>query len=362
MTNCHQGRRILGAGRFIAFGVCVVTGAVGCGAGSPQQSEHASKSRVDLQAFQGRFTVVDSLVLEEPENVVTINPLMFMDPRGGFLIVENGEEQVRVYSRTGELKDVFGEGTGKADSLRAPTGAGRLANGDIIATSLLSRRLTIIPAQQQKPVRFIETPIRLLEGVQVLNERQVLLTGPDAPYAKTLLHIWDLSRGEIVKSFFPPPKQLDSNVVLILGRVHTASRGDRIAALHSLSDTLFFCDRAGTVLFSVHIPVEPFSVPKGPLPRINSMEKRREWIDQWTLLSDVFWIDDDELIVQWVMGSRRHAVYGLVQMDTTGRQIWTMARTPRLLGVRDDRFLFQDPNSDAPNRLIVAARKGAFLN
>jgi hypothetical protein len=312
---------------------------------------------VDFEAFQARFVTVDSLALEEPGTVVTINPLLFRDPRGGFLVVENGEEQVRVYSEQGKLRDVFGEGTGRADSLRAPTGADRLPNGDIIASSLLSKNLTVVPAERDKPVWHIETPLRLLEGITVLNEDQVLLTGPDAPYPMTLLHVWDLSRGEIVTDFFPPPRHLDSNVVLILGRVHTAIRGDRLAVVHSLSDTLFVFDRAGTAISAVHIPVEPFRVPKGPLPQVSSLEKRREWTDQWTFLSDVFWVDDENVIVQWARGRRRHAAYGLVQINTSGRQVWSMTRTPRLLDVRGDRIVFQDPKSDFPNRLIVATSK-----
>ena len=310
-----------------------------------------------MPSFQQNFSVVDSLVFQERAKVVTINPLVFPDQDGGFLVVENGEHQVRVYSRTGELKEVFGDGAAEARSLRAPTGAARLGNKEIVATSLLSNRLTIIPAPPDQPVRYSETPIRPLEGVQVLDEHQLLLTGPDAPYAKNMLHIWDLERRGITRSFFPPPSHVDSNVVLVLGRVHVASRGDRLAVLHSLSDTLFLYDHAGSLVSSIHVPVEEFNAPKGPLPTINSTEKRQEWANQWTLLWDVFWGEDNTLIVQWVKGRRGQATYGLVQMDTAGRRIWALARTPRLLGVRDGRFLFQGSAPTAPNRMVVAVRR-----
>ena len=357
-----RGRRNSNVLRFWSLGVYVVTAALGCGdsAGDrdSRESEPDATTGVDLQAFHQMFTVVDTLVLEQPENVARSFPLLYMDPQGGFLIADPPANQVRVYSRTGELEEVFGAGSGKADSLRAPSSAARLENGDIIAANAMSGRLVPIPIRHEEDVLPLETSLGRLRLLQVLEERKILLTGRDATYARNLLHIWDLSRGEIVKSFFPPPQHLDSDVVGTIGRgVYAASRGDRLAAMHSLSDTLFFFDRAGTELFSAHIPVEPFLVPEGTLPNIGSMAGRQEWIDQFTFLIDVFWIADDELIVQWASGSGDHSVYGLVGMDTTGRQIWSKARTPQLRGVRDAGFFFQDPNSAVPNRVVVAIRK-----
>lgn len=347
--------RRLGPWGLLLVGAVLVAVAPGCI--SERAAATTIPTGVDQAAFSARFDVADSLVLEEPGSVVTINPFVFRDPRGGFIVVENGEEQVRVYSATGALEDVFGEGTGRADSLRAPTGADRLPTGEVIATSLLSRRLTVVAPDHNLPVQTLETTLRLLEGVVALGDGKVLLTGPDAPYARSLLHIWDLDKGVGVRSFFPPPRQVDSNVVLVMGRVHTAMRGDRIAVVHSLSDTLFLFDRSGVPEGTVPIPVAAFDVPKGGLPRINSLEKRRAWTDQWTVLSDVWWIADSVLVVQWSRGRKRHATYGLIQLDLTGKVLWFMDRTPRLMDVRQDRYIFQDPRADSPNIWIVALER-----
>jgi len=356
------GRRNSYVLRFWSLGVYVVTAALGCGDSGDdrdsRESEPDATSGVELQAFHQMFTAVDTLVLEQPENVARSFPLLYMDPQGGFLIADPPGNQVRVYSRTGELEDVFEGGSGKADSLREPSSAARLENGDIIAANAMSGRLVPIPIRHEEDVLPLETSLGRLRLLQVLEERKILIAGRDAAYARNLLHIWDLSRGEIVKSFLPPPQHLDSNVVETIGRgAYAASRGDRFAAMHGMSDTLFFFDHAGTQLSSVPIPVEPFLVPEGTLPNIGSMAERREWIDQFTFLIDVFWIADDELILQWASGSGDHSVYGLVGMDTTGRQIWSTAGTPLLRGVRDDEFFFQDPNSAVPNRVVVAIRK-----
>jgi hypothetical protein len=310
---------------------------------------------LDLEAFNRHFTVIDSLSLQEVGSVVTVNPILTPDSRGGFFVVEEAEEQVRVYSERGQLEKVLGEGTGRADSLRAPTGADRLESGDIIATSLLTSNLTIVPADSGKPVWQMRTPLRLLEGVLVLDDERVLLTGPDLPYPQALLHIFNLSSDSMIKSFFPPPAQVDSNVALVLGRVHVALRGNRVAAVHSLSDTVFLFDRLGTLQSSVRIPIDSFNVPER-LPDIEALPERRAWIDSRLLLWDVFWDGDDALIVQTVRGRRSNAEYSIVRMDALGRQSWAIHRSPRLLTVRDSLFYFQDPGTSLPNRLIVAVR------
>jgi hypothetical protein len=337
----------------LAMAVAVVGAASGCSAGSGDANQVAAG--VDLNAFHSRFTVVDSLVLEEAGSAVMIDPIMAMDSKDGFLIVEEGEQHVRVYSASGELRKVFGAGTGKVDSLRGPTGAARLENGDIIATSLMTDKLTFVPQSDTVPVRRVSTHLRLLEGVLVLSDHQVLLTGPDLPYPRALLHIYDVSADSLVKSFFPPPAHVDSNVALTLGRVHVADRGGRLAVVHSLSDTVYLFDRLGVLQSSVPIPIDSFTVPAG-LPEINSLAKRRQWIDRRTLLWDVFWVGERELMVQTVMGRRSDAVYTLVQLDTTGRRMWRIERSPRLLGVRDGKYYFQDPSSRLANRLIVATQ------
>ena len=360
MTHRRRERVIVAIHRLWALCLCLVTGAGACGEarrnGGCRPSELNSAPCVDLQAFQQIFTVVDRLVLEERDNVVTTTPNMFMDPHGGFLIADPRADQVRLYSRTGELEDVFGAGTGRADSLRYPYCADRLANGDIIAAPTLVGGLAIIPTAQEESTQYIGTPILRLFGVRVLDERRILLIGRNGPYPSNLLHIWDLPSNQIVKSFFSQPKHLDSTVVHTLGFAQAWSRGDKIAAIHRLSDTLFVFDRSGTELTGVPIPVDTFMAPEGRLPNISSMAERQRWIDQFTFMDHLFWIDDDELIVQWVSGSGVHIVYGLVQMNLTGQLVWTLTGTPRLLGFRDAEYFFDDPNSDAPNQLIIAAK------
>jgi hypothetical protein len=341
----------------LLLGVGLAATTVKCGGDPAGRNDQATlpgpPSAVDWSTFQQLFTVRESVVLQERHDVVTVSPVMIVSPQGGFLIADRREHQLRVYARTGALERVMGAGTETADSLHRPHGADYLPNGDIIATNLAPGRLTLVPARTAESAQFIPVPLTPLHGVLALDDHRVLLMGKDAPYPTHFLHIWDLRSRKIVRSFLPPPRQLDTMVVSTFGRGHAARRGSRLAVVHELSDTMRFFDLDGNELSRIRIPSD-LILPRGPAPSLTSPEEGIAWADQFTFLSDVFWICDDQLIVQWSFGSGDHLSWRLAQVDTAGREQWSLARTPRLFGVRDGEFLFQDPHPGAPNRLIVA--------
>jgi hypothetical protein len=353
-------RRCTRARARLLLGLWLATATVQCRGDHEESGDQGtpsdSQSAVDWSAFQQLFTVRESVVLEERHNVVTVSPVMVMNADGGFLIADRREHQLRIYARTGALERVIGAGTETADSLRRPHGTDYLPNGDIIATNLAPGRLTLVPARQEDSAQFIPVPLTPLHGVLALDDHRVVLMGKDAPYPGHFLHIWNLRDRKIMRSFLPPPQYLDSMVVRTFGRGHATRRGDSLAVVHELHDTLCFFDLDGNELSKVRIPAD-LVLPSGRAPRLNSPAEGMAWADQFTFLSDVLWIADNEVVVQWSLGSGDHLSWGLVQMDTAGHRQWTLAPTPRLLGVRDGEFVFQDPHADAPNRLIVAHRR-----
>jgi hypothetical protein len=294
------------------------------------------------------------LVLQESPDVTTIFPIMTLEEDGGILVSEHREDQVRVYSSTGALLAVLGRGMENGSSIHRPYQADRLPNGSIAVTSVAPSRLHVVSASSGQPSRDIDVPIRPLFGVVALDSFRLLLIGWNGRYPTELLHIWDLRSGRVVKSFFPPPTGIDSNVVNALGQARVARHGERIAAIHQLCDSLTLFDLQGRAQRRMALPVSAFRVPHGPLPDLASPAERIAWADQFTYLLDVFWFDSTRLVVQWVTGSGPEAVFGLVQVDTLGRQVWSLSRTPRLLGIRDSIYYFDNPQAVEANHLLVA--------
>jgi hypothetical protein len=315
----------------------------------------------DGRPFDEVFVVVDTLIMEESPTVVTVAPRVSLDSGGGFLVADEAEHQVRVYTNRGQLAQVFGEGTDRVDSIKSPGRARRLPNGDILVVNLQGP-LTLIPARLEEASRFIPESLRTVRNAEVLSAQEILLVGTDSEPTSATLFRLELPSGRITASLFPPPAHLDRWVTTYMSAVRTSRRGDRIAAAHMLSDTLVFFDRSGTEQSRVRIPIDPFTAPSGPLPNLKTTAERYAWTARFTMVMDVFWVADDRLIVQWAKasGTGLEADWGILQMDTTGRLEWAIAPSPVLVGVRGDEFLFRDPGGKAMNRWMVAKRRSTL--
>ena len=313
------------------------------------------------QSFDEVFAVYDTVELEEPRGVLTVAPMVSLDSGGGFLVADAAEHQVRVYSPRGKLREVFGEGTDRVDSIKSPGHALRLPNDDILVVNLAGP-LTILPAHHEEPARFIPRSLRTARHAEILDDREVLMVGSDSgPVSATLFRL-DLRNGQYSERYFPPPAHLDKWVTTFMSSVRTARWGNRIAAVHMLSDTLVIFDLAGREQKRIHIPIDPFRAPQGPLPDdITTAAERYAWTAQFTMIMDLFWIDDNKVIVQWAKALENglDADMGILQMDTTGVRAWAIAPSPKLVAVRGEEFFFRDPRNHEPNRWWVAKRRTA---
>jgi hypothetical protein len=198
-----------------------------------------------------------------------------------------------------------------------------------------------------------------VRNAEVLSAREIFLVGSDSEPTSATLFRLELPSGRITASLFPPPAHLDRWVTTYMSAVRTSRRGGRIAAVHMLSDTLVFFDPSGTERSRVHIPIDPFTAPNGALPDLKTTAERYAWLAQFTMVMDVFWLTDDQLIVQWAKGTGigLEADWGILQMDTTGRVEWAIAPSPVLMAVRGNEFLFRQPGGQAMNRWTVAKRR-----
>ncbi len=346
-------------GRALRTAALVVAAACdGAAARAPLSATNDRITVVEGQAFDDVFVVVDTLILEESPSVVTVAPHVSIDSGGGFLVADPAEHQVRVYTDRGKLRQVFGQGTDRVDSIKSPGRAQRLSNGGILVVNLQGP-VTLIPGRLAEPSTFISESLLTARGVEQFDTGEILVVGSDSsPPSATLFHL-DLARRRITAGFFPPPGHLDKWVTAYMSAVRTARRGDRIAAVHMLSDTLVIFDRLGRELSRIRIPIDPFVVPTGPLPNLKTVAERYAWLAPFTMVMDVFWLDEGDVVVQWAkaIGNGLVADMGVLQMDTAGTRIWAIAPSPVLVAVRGRDFFFREPNNKAPNRWMIAHRR-----
>jgi len=342
-------------GRALLFWAAAVLGLISCtGVPDVARSQHHESGITVLggRNFGEVFAGGESIVLDEPPGVVTVWPATSLDWHGGFIVADTRESQVRVYARSGRLKAAYGRGTGTLDSLTFPVRAQRMADGSIIVAAL-SGHLTIMPERNDQAARTIETPLVLLRDLLVLSEHRVLLVGLESAPATAMLHILDTGTGQIVRSFFRPADRFDRDVTSTFPTVAVAHLRNRVAAAYTLCDTVIFFDEMGTEVSRLRIPIDPFIPLVVPLRQFATPSERQAWINQFTFIQDLFWVEDDRLLVQWAKGSPSGLQWGLAQMDTSGRREWAIAPAPRLMGASGAEFVFVDPAGAAINAWIV---------
>jgi hypothetical protein len=326
-------------------------GAQAHGAAPPslETAEAGAERGLDPFVHWGR-----DITLEENDEVMNVIVHMAPDPRGGFLVADQAENQIRHYDRNGKLLGHFarkGEGPGEFSVLLR---ALPLRSGGTLAFNAFDRGTVFDSAG--RVARTFQVPLQSLYEARLLDDTLVLLGGPlpqrtpspDRPR----LHLWNLANGKLVRSFFVPRVQgraheLAANAV---GIVSMQVRGDTVAAVFAISDTVYFFDLNGRALRKVPIPFRHFR----PVPERHRLPgsddgvlAAREWVGTFSFISRVFWLRDGTLLVQYQdrVGTEPH--WRLLGMTAQGRPLFEEVDTPYLIQADPgtDMLYFRKPGS-----------------
>lgn len=307
-----------------------------------------------------------ALTLEENRAVVNVTIHVAPDPRGGFLVADNQEDQVRRYDPLGRLVEAFGKrGPGPREFTYLLT-AQRRSDGEVVALDGLSHA-AVFDSAGAELVRTFRVPVEQVKFATLVNDTLLLVGGqrladrgadPDER-----LHLWNLRTGTLARSFFPvhpstAGHRFAANTAGILG---AAARGDTIAAVFALSDSVYLFDLRGRRLSAVPIPsagLRRFDPDMSP-PHADIVSAR-EWFGRFSLVSNVWWTRDGGFVVQYQdrVGVEPH--WRLVRMTRDGRRLFESTETPHLLAVdaAADTLWFVKPSSPTPNEWVAATFRG----
>jgi hypothetical protein len=310
---------------------------------------------IDLGTFERLFQVDAHIVLEERPPVVTVAPMVRSGSDGSFIIADARESQIRAYDRSGALLQYvgnFGDGPGE---FRRPVSARVLPNGEALAVDLAAQTLTFLQSESlafQRRTRLPHFP--LLDALPLPEDRLLIVGRHGAPGYAHWLHIWDLKKERQLRSFLPTPsvgtyQQLDASI----GFVAAAVRGDTIAAIYALTDTLFLYTATGTEI--ERIPFGPLSLPRMSLSSQRTYRGNLlQLVGRVRRYVDLYWLDDGSFVVQHYLNRGLDKEWGLLQVSRQGSIIGDYPRMPRLLLILDRTYLFDDPAAGIPNRWILA--------
>jgi hypothetical protein len=368
LQDRHRARALMSAYTLrwllLAGSVPWLAAAAACGDAGGAQARAAappSLETAEAEPERGLDPVVRwgrDITLEENDGVMNVMVHMALDPRGGFLVADQAENQIRRYDRNGRLLDHFGrEGEGPGEFsvlLRALP----LRTGGTVAFNAFDRGAVFDSAG--RVARTFQIPLQSLFEARLLDDTLVLLGGalpqrtpsPDRPR----LHLWNLASGKLVRSFFVPrvegpAHRLAANTA---GIVSMDVRGDTVAAAFAISDTVYFFDLNGRALRKVPIPFRHFRPvsERRRLPgRDEGVVAARAWVGTFSFISRVVWLRDGTLLVEYQdrIGTEPH--WRLLHMTARGAPLFEVVDTPRLLQAdpATGRLYFQKPGSLTPN-------------
>ncbi|MBW3654892.1 MAG: hypothetical protein KY444_02205, partial [Gemmatimonadetes bacterium] len=294
----HHRRIPVRAAAAAALAVVLLAGAA-CDGDSPAPAARESPAGNGGEIL----TTLRTFDVEENDDVVNVTPRLRLDGRGGFLVSDERESQIRRYSPEGKLlwfAGRRGQGPGEFYGVVAVI---RLASGGILAVDR-NGRLTFWDAEGQRVTRTAETDLLRVSDAVVVDDSTLLIAGVGEGLGDNSprLHVWSIDRNTSRRSFFAPyARQRNRTAAGVGGYVMTALRGDTVVSTFAASDTLYFHTLDGRDAGQVPLNSESFRrVPRdGPSRMMSHTREAAEWLSSFDFVADVDWLPDGAVLVAY---------------------------------------------------------------
>ena len=322
-----------------------IQGLSGC---AERAGEHREGEPEMALALPAGIEVVREVELQELDSVVNARPLGTISPRGNLVLADIMEGRVRIYSPEGALLRQLGcKGDGPGEFV-APVQARVTADGSLFVGDV-PRGIHHWSGEDLREYELHRPGLQFQFGTHALDDSLLLVAGlrPGAPNPH-LLHLFDLSTGDVTRSFFPIPLPPDAQQgsALMVAMVASDIREDEVAAAFSLSDTIFvFGLPEGRLKRKVHLAIPGFI--QDPF-----REGGSEWQSRIRLLRGVHWLPGGGYLVHFASAGPSETT-GLMLTGPEGEVLHTWWPSPEPLAVDwPDIYLFS-PSSLEPNKLLV---------
>ena len=321
---------------------------------------------VSAQSFDEVFVVTERITLEEPDDVYTVFPHV---SAGEFkedeLVITDAEEsQVRIYDRRGAFEALVGTRGRGPGEFQDPQVAVRVPSGRLVVGTL-GGDLSVFDASNA----FVETHSDVLDAITgatvIPSTGRLLLVGSEKRErgSHPLLHLFDVSSGTVLRSFFPHPTALGTYGHILMSIADLAAadaREDQIVAVFGPETALHLFKDDGTFVRRVPFSLDAFrglDAPRRDEPLASGTVFEAQ--TSYSRFTRVVWAAPDVVLLQYfdLLDVRSWTVrHSLAAVRLDGTVLFELTDTPRLFGhdAQTGHLFFQDPEWETPERIVVA--------
>lgn len=298
----------------------------------------------------------EPLVVQEDEGSLLVNPVVSVDPQGGYLVADAAEGQVRRYDDTGKLVWRAGrQGDGPGEYAR-PVSLNRLDDSTFVALDHTGRA-TVLGTDGAYILDFA-LPFRRVDGARAVGTDRLLVSGVtlEASGAVPLLHVVDVRGERIESSFFPLPELEHPLATRLMAYAQADVNGDTVAIAFAGLDSVYIYTLDGERQRSFRLPVEDFRLV-GPPPADFSTNPRSRvaWLGSFETVTGIWWVGKTRIMVAYRTtageGMRARQQWHRVLVTRTGELLHHETDSGKVLAGFHERpaFVTVPPASEAPN-------------
>ena len=302
-------------------------------------------------AFQDVFLVVDSIILQETDSVINVGLNVRSDAEGNYLIADEREKQLRIYSPSGQLLIHFGRGGSGPGEFEYPVALLRSRTGELIAVDGHGRLTTYTP-DATRLVRNQATPFHTVYDADIVDDSTLLLSGVSSETPEMRLHLWDIKSNRLIRSFMKIP-DIDPAAASAAGIANATVHGDTILALFALSDTIYRFTNSGKTLEAIALKNIGFRSLTVPPPARNAgLDAIKAWTASFSMMSQVYPLNEG-FIVQYSDRENLIPNWRLAIVDRHGVATVVIKDSPKLLTQSARGTVFTHPTSLTPNKWAI---------
>jgi hypothetical protein len=338
--------------RFNAILVIVTVtacGALGCKVADPSND----MERAGIASFDELFAQGREIVLEESDSQINVTINVTVHPNSEFLIADQAEGTVRVYDSRGRLAAAYGRQGDGPREFRQPVALIPFGEDSLLAIDMTGRLTVIGP---DGGVRTVSTGLTPVYSGQAMSRDTIVLAARTLRDSTVRLHYFAVGgdttiEGEVIATI-PSDLRPAFNAVGIIG---VAPEQHTIAVTLATYDTLYRLDRRSGAVRPTPLPFAHFRRITAYRPNAAGMNGIREWLRGFSLVSEVYPLSTRTMLVQYQDRPDMYPRFRLMAMDSSGNRLFDLFDSPRLLAVMPgDTLVFQHPDSEVPNRWLLA--------